>query len=909
MRGNLAKREPDTFASWDRENLYRKIIDHRANAPAYILHDGPPYANGDIHMGHALNKILKDFVIRYKSMRGFRAPYVPGWDCHGLPIEQQILRKIGDRIHEMDPGELRRLCHDYAQSWIGKQRPQFKRLGILGDWEDPYATVSTTYEAGILKVLLALVEKGLIHKGHKAVHWDPVFRTALAEAEIEYHPHKSPSIYVAMPLLDPASVAPVAHLGKVSLVIWTTTPWTMPANLGVCLHPEFDYVAVEGPDGQHFVVAAELLGSFKEQCGLQQAKEVARFKATDFENARAAHPIFEDGESLVMLGEHVTLEQGTGCVHTAPGHGSDDFIIGKKYGLPVFCPVDDKGCYTAEFPEMEGLFVFEANPRIVDLLRRKGSLLASRTVEHDYPYSWRSKHPIIFRATEQWFMHLAEGGVRERALELIRKEVKWIPEWGRERILGMVERRPEWCISRQRHWGVPIPSIRELKTGSSILNAEVIRRFIGVVSEKGTDAWYNEPLSHFLPPGMSEEDYEKEYDILDVWFDSGSSHVAVLEEDPRLHAPADLYLEGSDQHRGWFQHALLTSVGARDRAPFRSVLTHGFVLDGEGKAMSKSQGNVISPLDLIKDFGSDVLRLWVASTDYRNDVAMSPEIMKITADTYRTIRNTIRFQIGNLFDFDIAEDGLAPVDLTPLDKWALHELGELVDEVTEAYEGFEFHRVYHLLNRFYTVTLSARYHDFLKDRLYTFRRDSLERRSAQTVIHHHLQTLTRLWAPILVFTCEESFREAPSPGSTAGNSIHLQDWPEVPESWRMRETAAEVAQLIALRDPVNEQLEALRTRGEIGKSVEAALTIGFQDGSSLGTILEKHAGQLAELFIVSSVNLVCDENADPATFEVGPAEGDRCPRCWRTVQTFQETSLGSVCPRCADALAPFLSQA
>ncbi|HKJ91252.1 MAG TPA: class I tRNA ligase family protein, partial [Oceanipulchritudo sp.] len=404
MRGNLARREPETFAAWDRDNLYQEILHHRANAPAYILHDGPPYANGDIHMGHALNKILKDFVIRYKSMRGYRAPYVPGWDCHGLPIEQQILRKIGDRIHDMEAGELRRLCHDYAQSWIEKQRDQFKRLGILGDWDNPYSTVNPSYEAGILKVLLALVEKGLVHKGHKAVHWDPVFRTALAEAEIEYHPHKSPSIYVAMPLRDPASIDPVAHLEKVSLVIWTTTPWTMPANLGVCLHPEFDYVAVTGPDGAHFVVAAELLDSFKAQCGLEEAKTVARFKATAFENARAAHPIFDDRESLVMLGEHVTLEQGTGCVHTAPGHGSDDFIIGKQYGLPVFCPVDDKGCYTAEFPQMEGVFVFDANPRIVDFLQRKGSLLASKTVQHDYPYSWRSKHPIIFRATEQWFM-------------------------------------------------------------------------------------------------------------------------------------------------------------------------------------------------------------------------------------------------------------------------------------------------------------------------------------------------------------------------------------------------------------------------------------------------------------------------------------------------------------------------
>jgi len=698
MRGNLATREPDTFAEWEKKDLYQRILSNRAEGPAFILHDGPPYANGDIHMGHALNKILKDFVIRYKSMRGFRAPYVPGWDCHGLPIEQQILRQIGDRIHDMEPLELRRLCHHYANDWIDRQRTQFKRLGILGDWDRPYSTVTHQYEVGILKVLLALVEKGLIRKGHKAVHWDPVFRTALAEAEIEYHSHKSPSIYVGMRLLDPASVEPIADLENVSLVIWTTTPWTMPANLGVCLHPEFDYVVVKGGEDAHYIVAAGLLERFAEDIGMPETPPVLRtFKATAFDRAKAAHPVFDDRESLVMLGEHVTLEQGTGCVHTAPGHGADDFTIGQAYGLPVLCPVDAKGCYTDEFPLMEGTFVFEANPRIVELLRDRGNLLGDKMIQHEYPYSWRSKKPIIFRATEQWFMELADGGVREQSLELIEKSVEWIPSWGKDRIRAMVERRPEWCISRQRHWGVPIPAIRNLETGESILHPEVIHRFIEVVAEKGTDAWYAEPLSHFLPDGMKEEDYEKEFDILDVWFDSGASHVAVLEEDERLHSPADLYLEGSDQHRGWFQHALLTSVGARERAPFKSVLTHGFVLDGKGKAMSKSQGNVISPLDLIQTYGADILRLWVASTDYRNDVAVSSEIMKITADTYRTIRNSIRFQLGNLFDFNPEKDLLDVEALTPLDQWALHELANLVDTVTDAYDKYEFHRVYQLL--------------------------------------------------------------------------------------------------------------------------------------------------------------------------------------------------------------------
>ncbi len=906
MRGNLAKREPERFAKWEEANLYQRTLENRSSGPTFVLHDGPPYANGNIHIGHSLNKILKDIVIRYKSMRGFKAPYVPGWDCHGLPIEQQILKQIGDKIHDMDPRELRQLCNSYANEQIGKQREQFKRLGILGDWDNPYATSSHTYETGILDVLLALTERNLIRKGHKAVHWDPIFRTALAEAEIEYHSHKSPSIYVAMKLKELKSIEPLAELDDVSLVIWTTTPWTMPANLGVCLHPEFDYVAIRTESGAHYVVAKELMESFLSECGLENTEVVATFKAGSLEYAKAEHPVFEGSESLVMLGEHVTLEQGTGCVHTAPGHGEDDFFIGKAYNLPVFCPVDNKGCYTHEFPLMEGIFVFDANPKVVELLDKKGILLAHKTVVHDYPYSWRSKHPIIFRATEQWFMELADGGVREKALELIENSIEWIPAWGQERIRSMVERRPEWCISRQRHWGVPIPSIRNLKTGKSELNVDVLRKFIEIVKEKGTDAWYVEPLSHFLPDGWQEDDYEKEFDILDVWFDSGSSHVAVLEMDDRLHSPADLYLEGSDQHRGWFQSALLTAVGARDRQPFKSVLTHGFVLDGNGRAMSKSLGNVISPLDLIKQFGSDILRLWVSSTDYRNDIAISPEIMKITADTYRTIRNTFRFQLGNLHDFDVEKDLVAAADLTPLDKWALNELAVLTDNVTDAYEKYEFHRVYQLVNRFYTVTLSARYHDFLKDRLYTYRSDSPERRSAQTVIYQHLQTLTRLLAPILVFTAEESFLD--NKNDATFSSVHLEDWPTVPESWRCPETASEIEQLLELRDPVNEKLEALRMDKKIGKSVEAALVFTLSDSHPLKPVLEKYSDQLAEIYIVSRVDVSTTGEDASLSMEISVAEGDRCPRCWRTVPFTTETPLGSVCERCASAVEPYLLQ-
>lgn len=903
MRGNLASREPARFTAWEETGLYGRTLAKGEAAEDYILHDGPPYANGDIHMGHALNKILKDMVLRYKCMRGYRAPYVPGWDCHGLPIEQQILRQVGDRIHDMEPQELRHLCLSYAKEWIGKQRQQFKRLGILGDWEHPYATVDPSYEVGILEVLHALLEKGLIRKGHKAVHWDPVFRTALAEAEIEYHPHESPSIYVAMPLLEPEACPGLRGLPQPCLVIWTTTPWTMPANLGVCLHPEFTYVALRGGDGRSYIVARELADAFREACGLEGAEVLATFQAGALEKTHAAHPVFEDRESLIMLADHVTLDQGTGCVHTAPGHGADDFQIGKAYGLPVFCPVDGKGCYTEEFSAMAGLNVFEANPRIIGLLRERGLLLAAKTVRHDYPYSWRSKQPILFRATEQWFMELAEGGVREAALEAIDQSVRWIPDWGRDRIYAMVERRPEWCISRQRHWGVPIPSLRSLNSGESLLHPEVLRKYIGIVAEQGTDAWYTEPLSRFLPPELKEEDYEKEFDILDVWFDSGASHVAVLEQDERLRSPADLYLEGSDQHRGWFQSALLTSIGSRDRAPFHNVLTHGFVLDGEGKAMSKSQGNVISPLDLADTYGSDILRLWVASTDYRNDVSMSAEIMKITADTYRTIRNTFRFQLGNLADFDSQSDAVAPENLLPVDRWALHELALLVDEVTAAYDDFAFHRVYHALNRFYTVTLSARYHDILKDRLYTMRADGHARRSAQTVIHAHLETLKRLLAPILVFTCDEAHLLGQAEGLESPLSIHTEPWPEIPAGWRAPALAEDFEALFSLRDEVNEKLEELRAAKQIGKSLEAGVEIILPSGSPLQTVLGKYEGGLEELFIVSKVLLHVDSAAEAALIRPFPAEGTRCPRCWRVVPEFQETSSGDVCPRCADALA------
>lgn len=902
MRASLAQREPARLDEWLAEDVYAQLTAQRSEAPAFILHDGPPYANGNIHIGHTLNKLLKDFVVRYKNLRGFYAPYIPGWDCHGLPIEQQVLKKVGDKIHDMAPLELRKLCLDYARDWIDTQREQFQRLGILGDWQKPYLTIDPAYEVGILEVLRSLADRGLVRKGYKAVHWDPVFRTALAEAEIEHHPHESPSIHVAMELKDVSHYPSLKGLDNASFVIWTTTPWTMPANLGISLHPEFDYVAVQTPQGKNYIVAEGLRERFLADCKLD-GQVVATFKATEFDRAEAIHPIFPDRTSLVMLGEHVTLEQGTGCVHTAPGHGADDFIIGKAYGLPVFCPVDHRGCYTADYPEMEGTFVFDANPRVVELLRSKGTLLGHKVVRHDYPYSWRSRKPIIFRATEQWFVELADGGIREQALKAIDASVEWIPSWGRDRIRAMVERRPEWCISRQRHWGVPIPAVRHLPSNESVLDPRVIAKFIEVVREKGTDAWYSEPLSAFLPEDWNAADYEREHDILDVWFDSGASHTALLKADPRVRYPADLYLEGSDQHRGWFQSALLLGIGAHGEAPFRAVLTHGFVLDGEGRAMSKSLGNVISPLDLIKTYGADILRLWVASTDYRNDVAMSEEILKTTADTYRTIRNSLRFQLGNLHDFQFERDHLPLEQLTALDRWALHQLAVLTRDVTEAYERYEFHRVYQLLNQFYTVTLSAKYHDILKDRLYTLRADSSERRSAQTVIYYQVSTLLKLLAPILAFTTDEAWISLCSQqGKPHTPRIALGDWPEIPTEWFAPEVFREIESLLGLRDTVNETLENLRGAKEIGKSIEAVVSLSGPSSSELFTTARKHAEALPELFIVSVVHLDTDENASNVRVAAAAAEGVRCPRCWRQVAELVPALPESVCPRCADAL-------
>ncbi len=912
QRGNLPEREPIRTKKWEDMRL-AEVLRERRDRPEYTFHDGPPYANGDIHIGHALNKSLKDMIVRYKTMTGFRVHYVHGSDCHGLPIEQKVvedLRKKGT-YDSKSPLEIRELCAESARYWMARQREQFVRLGIGGEWDNQYITMAPRYEAAILGALRVLAEKGHIYKGLKVVHWDPVFETALAEAEIVYNDeHVSSSIYVKFPLVgDP----PVESLrgGKASVVIWTTTPWTLPANLAVCLHPDFEYVAWRS-GGETYVVAKGLLESFVKETGLTDGEVVEQFSATALENQRCRHPLLPK-ESLIILGEHVTLEQGTGCVHTAPGHGVEDFEIGKRYGLEVFNPVDEKGRFTREYPGMEGVSVFEANKMIVEKMREDGTLLADGPYKHSYPYSWRSRKPVIMRATEQWFMSIDKDGLREKALAECEK-VEWIPKWGYERIMNMLRGRPDWCLSRQRSWGVPIPSIVDKRTREGLLPLELIDKFIAFVREEGTDCWYRRPLEDFLPDSMKAEaeHYEKEFNTFDVWFDSGSSHLAVLNEQFDLSWPADLYLEGADQHRGWFQHSLWVAMGVKGSAPFRAVLTHGFVLDEQKRPMSKSLGNVISPLKVVQQNGADVLRMWVSSEDYRGDVSISQNSLKQIASAYRRIRNTLRFVLGNLADFDPAANALPFEKLGEDDRWVLGRLNDLVRKVTNAYERFEFHRVYQFVNGFCITELGSLYLDMVKDRLYCSGPDDAIRRSAQTVLHHVGSVLPRLLAPIIPFTADEAWEHLP--GRDAESCVHLDDFPRPVEEWDDAALSENWERLLALRAEVTRQIEPLRAKENkvIGNSLDARVTLRATDPETLA-FLRGNEQWLSDFFIVSQVAV---EEGNPgtvpeelrtngliATVEAGKAAGKRCPRCWHWFEEDQtDEAHPDLCPRCADVL-------
>ncbi|MDG0959827.1 isoleucine--tRNA ligase, partial [Bacillus paranthracis] len=816
MRGNLPKREPAMQEKWAEMNIYEKVQEHTKGRPLFVLHDGPPYANGDIHMGHALNKVLKDFIVRYKSMTGFCAPYVPGWDTHGLPIEQALTNK-GVKRKEMTVAEFRKLCAEYAYEQVERQREQFKRLGVRADWDNPYITLEPAYEAQQIKVFGDMAKKGYIYKGQKPVYWSPTSESALAEAEIEYQDKKSASIYVAFPVKDGKNVLE----GDEKYIIWTTTPWTLPANLGISVHPELEYAIVK-VNGEKYIIASELFETVAKTLEWENAEVVKTVKGSELEYTVAKHP-FYDRDSLVMLGDHVTTDAGTGCVHTAPGHGEDDFIVGKKYGLEVLCPVDDKGVLTEEAPGFEGLFYDKANKPITEKLEEVGALLKLTFITHSYPHDWRTKKPIIFRATAQWFASIE--AFRKELLEAV-AETKWVPAWGETRLHNMVRDRGDWCISRQRAWGVPIP-VFYAENGDPIITDETINHVADLFREHGSNVWFEREAKDLLPEGFTHSgspngEFRKETDIMDVWFDSGSSHQAVLEERDDLQRPADLYLEGSDQYRGWFNSSLSTAVAVTGKAPYKGVLSHGFVLDGEGRKMSKSIGNIVVPKKIMDQLGGDILRLWVSSVDYQSDVRISDDILKQVAEVYRKIRNTFRFLLGNLDDFKPSENTVAVAELREVDRYMLVKLNDLITKVKEAYETYDFAAVYHAIHNFCTIDLSSFYLDFAKDILYIEGANHEDRRAIQTVLYDVLVALTKLVTPILPHTADEVWPYIPG---VTEESVQLTDMPEAVQLDGAEALKTKWDAFMTLRDDVLKALEVARNEKVIGKSLNASITL------------------------------------------------------------------------------------
>jgi isoleucyl-tRNA synthetase len=900
MRGNLPQREPEIQAQWEELNIYKKVQERTAGRPMFVLHDGPPYANGDIHMGHALNKVLKDFIVRFKSMSGFNSPYVPGWDTHGLPIEQALTNK-GVKRKEMTVAEFRQLCTKYALEQVSNQREQFKRIGVRGDWENPYITLKPEYEAQQIKVFGEMAKKGYIYKGLKPVYWSPSSESALAEAEIEYQDKKSPSIYVGFKVKDGKGVLDT----DTQIVIWTTTPWTIPANLGISVHPDLTYVVVAANGGK-YLVAEALLEAVTKEIGWEDAVVLQKVKGNQLESILAAHPLY-DRDSLVMLGEHVTTDAGTGCVHTAPGHGEDDFHVGQKYGLEVLCPVDDKGVMTSEAPGFEGLFYDTANKPISQALEEAGALLKLSFITHSYPHDWRTKKPVIFRATAQWFASIKD--FRNELLEAV-KETKWVPAWGETRLFNMVRDRGDWCISRQRVWGVPIP-VFFAENGEEIITDETIEHVSGLFREFGSNIWFEREAKDLLPegfthPGSPNGLFTKETDIMDVWFDSGSSHQAVLLEREDLVRPADLYLEGSDQYRGWFNSSLSTSVAVTGKAPYKGVLSHGFALDGEGRKMSKSLGNVVLPEKVMKQLGADILRLWVASVDYQADVRVSDAILKQVAEVYRKIRNTFRFLLGNLADFNPATDKVSYDNLREVDQFMLVKLNKLIKYVRNAYENYEFAGIYHAVNNFCTLDLSSFYLDFAKDVLYIESVNNHERRAIQTVLYESLFALTKLVSPILPHTADEVWKFIPA---VSEESVQLTDMPEYQELTNAKALEEKWTAFMKLRDDVLKALEEARNQKLIGKSLTAKVSLYVNENTK--ALLASIAENVQQLFIISGFEVAgsyeeAPEQAiklDTAAIVVTKAEGETCERCWVvTPEVGQDQEHLTLCQRCADVV-------
>jgi len=905
MRARLPEREPEMIAFWQEMDIYGRIRDARAGRPKYILHDGPPYANGEIHIGTAFNKIAKDIIVKYRTMRGEDVPFVPGWDCHGLPIEYRVMSDMGDDLKSASQLEIRSRCRAYADKYIPIMTTQFVRLGVFGAWDNPYVTMSPDYEARIIEVFGEMCQGGYVQRGLKPVYWCIECGTALAEAEVEYADHSSPSVYVKFPATDEVPGLD----GTVSYLIWTTTPWTLPANLAICLHPELTYVGLKVGD-ETYIVAEGLLLATVADCGIDRYEVVGEFRGADLEGLHYRHPL--DGrECPIILGPHVTLDQGTGCVHTAPGHGQEDYTIGTKYELDTFSPVDDAGRFTADAGEFAGQVVFDANGPIVDRLEQLGVLLKSAEYTHSYPHCWRCGTPVIFRATPQWFITMDANGLRDRAVEAARG-VTWVPDWGKERISSMIAVRPDWCISRQRVWGVPLPVLYCGTCGRELVTAETIAAIAGLARTGRLDDWFEKPAAELLPDLPACEcgstSWDKETDILDVWFDSGISHRAVLEEWPELQFPADLYLEGSDQHRGWFQSSLIPSVAVKKCAPYRTVVTTGYAVDAEGKKMSKSKGNTVDPLEIVERYGGDILRLWAASTNYLQDMRISDEVIARVAEMYRSVRNTCRFALGNLSDFAPAEDSVPYGEMLEIDRWVLHRLEEVRERVFAAYDTFEFHRACRALYNFCVVDLSAFYFDILKDRLYTFAATSPERRSAQSAISIVLLDLVKMLAPILPFTAEEVWQQLPD-GMRPVESVHLAELTPLQPDRLDPELAARWEQLAAVRGEVSKALEELRRSRTIGSSLEAKVHLAYRPGD-LGELIERYHDQLATLFIVSAVEIermpadvsVTSEPGISVTAE--QATGNKCVRCWNYSDTVGEnTDHPSLCTRCIDQLA------
>ncbi|MCM3904650.1 MAG: isoleucine--tRNA ligase [Pyrinomonadaceae bacterium] len=966
QKANLAQSEVARLKKWSELRLYEMIRQDRSGAEKFILHDGPPYANADIHLGTAMNKILKDFIVKSRTMMGYDAPYVPGYDCHGLPIELYVDRKLGAKKANMPAVSIRRACREHASEALKRQTRDFQRLGILGEWTNPYLTMSNHYEAETARLFGRFVERGYVYKGARPVYWCIHDQTALAEAEVEYHQHTRPSVYVKFPLRsDPALIDPALAGRKVFVLIWTTTPWTLPANLGIAVHPDFEYVAFEHGD-EVYIVASELLEYVASKCDLGELdgngdrvapKVLARFPGIKLDRLECRHA-WLDRVSLLMVGEHVTLggeadaeveldvrearekkvtsKAGTGCVHTAPGHGHDDFVIGKRYGLEIYCPVDNAGHFTPEVEHFAGQNVFEANPRIVEFMRERDVLLFTENYEHRYPHCWRCKNPVIFRATPQWFISMDRAGgpvverdedgrdrtnftenfsdatsaspasLREAALREIER-VEWLPSWGEERMRNMFEGRTDWCVSRQRVWGVSIPVFYCAKCNEAVADPQIINNVADVFERESADAWYTREARELLPEGYTckrcgADEWIKETDILDVWFDSGASSIAVLEHRQELQWPADVYIEGGDQFRGWFNSSLMVGLAVHDRAPYKTVLTHGWTVDAQGKAMHKSAGNAVPPDEVIKESGAEILRLWCASSNYFDDMRCSAEILQRVTDGYRKLRNTARFALGNLHGFDPARDSVTEDELLEIDRWALAELDALIRKVREAYKAYEFHTVYHTLYNFSTVTLSARYFDIIKDRLYTFAPRNPARRSAQTALYRIAESLALMLAPILAFTADEIWENLPADETKKRSAlVHLGTFPDVNQQTDSG-VLSDWERLFEIREEVLRALEESRIGKLIGSSLEARVAISA--AGSAYELLERYKDQLRYIFIVSQVDVLASEDgASGVVIEIHPAAGEKCERCWNySPRVGESTRYPTVCERCVAAL-------